>query len=443
MNWKFLLAGVLYLVAFTILMLHCQQGEFGSIIFHFGLAFIAYAYLVFSKEQFYFYWLLALGLILRLIAVFLFPNLSDDIYRFFWDGSLWADGIHPFDFTPTQLMEQGKLATTYLDSYALLNSKDYYTIYPPVCQFIFYLASLIGETIEGTAIVMKLIYVLVDILSLFGLVKILDYFKKDRNLAFVYFLNPLIITELIGNIHAEVLMVGALIWMGYCLLKEKYWQAGILYGLAIASKILPFLLGPLLLLYLIKKEHWFEFFLSAGIFVLTSFGLMLMGSDLSHLLSSINLYFQSFEFNASVYYLARSLGYLKSGYNLIATIGPWLAIISVALILRYSYTVFNYTPKIEIENSREWKLLSLISLLFLIYLLFSTTIHPWYLSVPIAFAVFNRNLLVPMVLWSFLVMLSYSAYDTEPVQEHNWILFLEYGLLFLSFIILRIKSKEI
>jgi len=438
MNWKFLLAGLVYLVAFTILMLHCEQSEFQNIIIHFGLAFVAYLYLVFSKEAFSFYWLLALGIILRLIAVYFFPNLSDDIYRFFWDGNLWVDGIHPFDFTPKQLMEQGGLGDKYESTYHLLNSKEYYTIYPPVGQFIFYISSMIGVTVKGTAIVMKLLYLLVDVLTVFGLSKILEYFKRDKNWSFVYFLNPLIITELVGNIHAEILMVSGLVWMVYFLLKEKYWQAGIFYAMAIASKILPFLIGPLLLFYLIKKKAWFGFFLSAGLLVFISFGLMLMGSDLSHLMSSINLYFQSFEFNASIYYVSRWLGYFKSGYNMIGFIGPLLAIISIGLILWFSSTIFRK----EASDGREVKLLNLIPLLYVIYLLFSTTIHPWYLAIPIAFAVFNPKLMYPIILWSLLIMLSYTAYDTNPVQEHSWILAIEYGLLFSSFIFLRVNYEE-
>lgn len=429
------------MLAIAILMLHCQQAEFQDIIIHFALAFAPYLYLVFSKEKFSFYWLLSLGIILRLVAVYFFPNLSDDIYRFFWDGNLWADGIHPFDFTPTQLMEQGVLDEKYRSMYGLLNSQDYYTIYPPVCQLIFYVCSLLGGTVKGTAIMMKMLYVIVDVFTVIGLSKILKHLGKDRNWAFVYFLNPLIVTELIGNIHAEVLMVGGLVWMAYFLLKEKYWLAGLFYGIAIASKILPFLIGPLLLFYLVKKKAWFVFFLSSGLFVVFSFGLMLMGSDLSHLMSSINLYFQSFEFNASIYYVSRWLGYFRKGYNMIGVIGPLLAMISVGLILWFSFSV--YKKQESNERNEEIKLLCLISLLYVIYLLFSTTIHPWYLAVPIAFAVFNPKLLYPIVLWSLLVMLSYSAYDTNPVQEHPWILAIEYGLLFLSFKFLQINAEEI
>ena len=260
-----------------------------------------------------------------------------------------------------------------------------------------------------------------DLLAMWGLVKILDYFEKDRKLVLFYFLNPLIIIELVGNIHAEVLMVASLIWMAYFLLKESYWKAGIFYAIAIASKILPFLLGPLLLLYLIKKKAWFGFFAVSGLLVVGSFTLMLLGSNISHLLDSIDLYFRSFEFNASIYYLGRWIGYFNKGYNTIANVGPLLAFTSLALILGSSFQIF--------KKPQQDVLLAAIPLLFLIYLFFSTTIHPWYLAVPIAFAIFNEKIGFMVFVWSFLVLLSYSAYDTDPVQEHTLVLFLEYGIL--------------
>jgi len=442
MNWKFLLATVVYVVSFAILMLHCNQEEFQAIIFHYSLAFFAYIYFVFSRQAHSFYALLALGIVLRLIAVYVFPNLSDDIYRFYWDGKLWADGIHPFDFTPRQLMEQGRLGEDYQASYELLNSKDYFTIYPPLGQLIFYFSTLIGGSIKATAVVMKLLYLIIDVLSVFGLAKILEHFNRNKNWAFVYFLNPLIIAELVGNIHAEVLMVGSLVWMVYFLLKNKYWQAGLFYGLAILSKILPFLFGPLLLVYLIRKKNWFYFFLSSGLLVLIGFGLMLMGSDLSHLMKSINLYFQSFEFNAGFYYLSRWVGYLSRGYNMIGVLGPVLAVTSLGLILWSSYLLYASEDSDEKALGLEKKFVSLFCLQFLIYLLFSTTIHPWYLAVPIAFAVFNRQLVYPMIMWSFLIMLSYSAYDSEPTQEHSLILVIEYGLVFLSFVVFKNWIEE-
>ena len=432
MNWKALLSGVVYAVSFAVLMLYCEQDEFQNIFINFSICFLAFAYLIHNRNQISLKWLIAFGVVLRVFVIFLFPNLSDDIYRFFWDGELWMRGVHPFDFTPSQLIANGANTDGIKEVFPLLNSKEYYTIYPPVLQFIFIIAAGIGKSVTGTAAIMNLIYVAVDILALLGLVKLLDEFEMDRSLSMLYFLNPLIITELIGNIHAEVLMVCFLIWMSYFLCKAKYWQAGILYGLSIASKILPFLIGPLLLFYLVKKKGWLGFFATASMVVLVSFSVMLYGSDISHLMDSIDLYFRSFEFNASLYYIGRWWGYSKVGYNMIGSIGPMLAIISLLLILAKSFTIF--------KKPDSKSLLAIIPLLFLIYLIFSTTIHPWYLAVPIAFAVFNEKYCFPIILWSFVVILSYSAYDTNPVQEHTLFLFLEYGVLFAALIYGSVKN---
>ena len=421
MNWKVLFAGLIYAIAFSFLMLYCKQDEFSSVFLFFSGCFFAYGFIFYQRKHVRLGWMIAFGLALRVLTVFIFPNLSDDIYRFFWDGQLWIQGIHPFDFTPTQLYNSAKLPKELLEVYPQLNSQEYYTIYPPVLQFIFFTAASIGKTVGGTALVMKILYVLIDLLAVFGLIKLLDHFGKDKKLALLYFLNPLIIVELVGNIHAEVIMVFSLIWMAYFLVKEKYWIAGIFYALAIASKILPFLLGPLLLFYLIKKKAWFPFFAISGVLVLTSFVLMLYGSDIAHLLDSVDLYFRSFEFNASFYYIGRWLGYLNRGYNMIGFFGPLLAVFSLFLILKESLKVN--------DNPEKQLLLTILPMLFVIYLLLSTTIHPWYLAVPIAFAVFNKNYWIMIVFWSYLIMLSYSAYDTNPVKEHTVFLMLEYGLL--------------
>lgn len=36
------------------------------------------------------------------------PSLSDDIYRFIWDGRAMLNGIHPFSMTPEQIITSGQ-----------------------------------------------------------------------------------------------------------------------------------------------------------------------------------------------------------------------------------------------------------------------------------------------------------------------------------------------
>ena len=86
------------------------------------------------------------------------------------------------------------------------------------------------------------------------------------------------------------------------------------------------------------------------------------------------------------------------------------------------------------EQDLRWEKLPLLMLLaFSLYLFSATIIHPWYLAVPIALCV-----LTPLrfpVLWSGLVVLSYSHYDGGGFAENYWLIGLEYGVLgvFLGF----------
>ena len=48
--------------------------------------------------------LIKIGLLFRVMLLFSVPNLSQDFYRFFWDGQLSLNGINPYQFTPIILI---------------------------------------------------------------------------------------------------------------------------------------------------------------------------------------------------------------------------------------------------------------------------------------------------------------------------------------------------
>jgi hypothetical protein len=58
------------------------------------------------------------------------------------------------------------------------------------------------------------------------------------------------------------------------------------------------------------------------------------------------------------------------------------------------------------------------------YYLLSTTVHPWYITTPLLLSVFTKYKF-PIV-WSLLVMLSYSAYGKEGFSENIWLVAIEY-----------------
>ena len=74
-----------------------------------------------------------------------------------------------------------------------------------------------------------------------------------------------------------------------------------------------------------------------------------------------------------------------------------------------------------------------------IYLLFSTTLHPWYLAIPLALSVFTEYRYV--IIWSALGILSYFAYSQPNFQENLWVIAVEYVLV-LGYFILEFGNKK-
>jgi alpha-1,6-mannosyltransferase len=401
------------------------QSDFYKIASSGFLAFLAYGYLSFYnvpslKTVF------VLGMLIRVILLFAFPNLSDDIYRFVWDGNLIGLNINPYGSMPSELVAQSNLGLS-KDLYAQMNSPYYYTIYPPATQLIFYISTWFGGNLFYSSLIIKLFFLAAEVLTFIGIVKILDALQKEKTLAIIYFLNPLILVEGMVNLHFEIIMIVFLIWSIYFLfIKKNIVWSSLLLTLSIASKLLPLMFLPFFFFGMKGKER-IKFFSLGLVFMAIAFSPIILGLDFQNFASSIDLYFQNFEFNGGVYYLFRYLGTLASGYNLIHYIGPSLGLLSLVLILKKAYDQKNYSLEIFLEFAFYS---------FVVYLFLATTIHPWYMCIPIVFSVFVKWRFA--LVWSFLVLLTYINYSYNPYWENLWIVSIEYLIVF-SVLIYELK----
>lgn len=371
-----------------------------------------------KPQEIWFY--VGVGILLRLALLPSFPLLSDDLYRFIWDGHLLREGISPFEYLPTYYAEAGFPVSGLNEAlYLELNSPNYYTIYPPVAQLTFIAGVLISpESWWGAAIVMRLFLLFFEIGSIFLIVKLLEHFKYPAKNVYFYALNPLIIIEITGNLHFEGAMVFFLLLVFYILVKGgNYLLSAGAMSLAIASKLLPLLFLPFLIkrLGLLKSIVYFAV---VGIITALLFAPVMGTFFIENFGSSLDLYFRKFEFNASIYYLARWGGYQYIGWNMISTIGPALA----------ALTFFGIVIKMLFERKAEWKNLP-HQMLFAIclYLLFTTTVHPWYVALPVVLCLFTRFRFP--ILWSGLIWLTYFNYSEEVYDEKLWAVTIEYVLL--------------
>lgn len=363
--------------------------------------------------------LFGLGLLLRLVLLGTFPGLSDDIYRFVWDGRLWLQGYNPFDQLPAHYMQAGNEAPGLTPAlYDQLNSPGYYTIYPPVAQLTFALSSwIVPGNIYGSALSLRSFLFLCELGSLILIWRLLHHFDLPVKRGLIYALNPLIIIEITGNLHYEGAMIFFLLLSLWLLAHSRWTASAIALALSVASKLLPLMFFPLLIRRLgWRRSYWY--FPLTGFAILLLFLPLVSATFIENFSQSLDLYFRKFEFNGSLYYLLRWIGFQIVGYNLIATFGPILAMITFTGILSIAW----------LEKRPDWrnlpeKMLFAISL----YLLLTTTIHPWYVSLPVVLCLFT-HFRYP-VLWSGLIMLTYINYSYPTYFENLWVVALEYVLV--------------
>lgn len=379
-----------------------------------SLAFIGFVCLL--RSQFPFTILLLLGLLFRVFFWNYIPELSQDFYRFLWDGQLQVMGINPYAYAPEALPKE--IQTPFLNQlYQGMGhlSQEHYSNYPPASQWLFYLAAQLGgDNLLMQLGILRFSFLIGDLFALIAIRKILQHYHLPIGTAFLYFLNPLLVIEGVGNLHGEGLMLAATAW-GIWFYTQKRWSfSGLFFATGVALKLLPLLWLPLLLPSLDWKER--RHLLGYGLLFSLLFWGPYMGPEWwDHYQQSLQLWFSNFEFNASIYYAIREWGYQQTGYNIIRKLGrvtPWI-IAGLALL-------FPFWPQGK-NNSQKWSLaLGLLS----IYYMLSTTVHPWYLIHLVFLSVLTpyRYALV----WSYTVLLSYVAYATPAVVEPWWLVWVEY-----------------
>lgn len=354
------------------------------------------------------------GLGFRMLLLFSNPNLSDDVYRFIWDGRLTANGINPFSHLPSEIMQMPAIRGISNELYLQLNSVDHYTIYPPVLQGVFWLgAKLFPVNVFATIIFFKCTILLFEVATSFLILQLLKKLSLPRHLSLLYILNPLVITELTGNVHFDGVMIFFVLFAFLLLLKNNWQASAIGLALGIATKLLPVLFLPLL----VNKPGWKKGILYAVTTAVASVILFAVVFDIDtiqHMLNSIDLFIRKFEFNASIYYVVRYFGTLIKGYNIIALAGPLLIMLSTFIILFISFKRNNSSQMLFTNG------------LFVItaWYLFSTTVHPWYICLPVALSVFTNYRYA--IIWSYATTFSYYAYHSTPVKENLWLVAISY-----------------
>jgi hypothetical protein len=339
--------------------------------------------------------------ILRAIFLPTSPALSDDVFRYVWDGRVQHAATNPYLYAP----DDPRLSNVREEIPGIhegINNKDIPTIYPPLMEALFYAAT----SLSASVLFMKTFFTLLDLALVFVLARLLAELGRPPLHALVYAWSPLPVVEIAGSGHNDVAAV-LLLMLAILMFEKKRATGALLFatgsGLAKLGgfALLPFFARPLkaralgaaaLLLVLVCLPY-----ASAGGLAfrgLREYALRWRGNDsLFHLLFVLTGSLSNAKIAASAILFALAMGLL-----------------------------FRATPPLR---AAFW--------IFGAILLLAPTVHPWYLlwMAPLL-AVF------PHPAWLFLeasAVMSYHAWylasPGAPWQEVPLFKLLEYGPFFL------------
>lgn len=181
-----------------------------------------------------------IAILMQGILVFTRPTLSDDMYRYIWDGRVQARGISPYRYPP-QASELAFLRDS--EIYPDINRKSAVTIYPPAAEAGFALLWRIWpDNVHWFQAAMAMGGVLAGVLLL-GLLRDLGL-SQIRVL--IYLWSPLLAYETAHSAHVDGLLLPFLVGAWWARIRENDGITGFLLGVSTAVKLYPVLLLPFL-----------------------------------------------------------------------------------------------------------------------------------------------------------------------------------------------------
>jgi len=388
--------------------LQTQIPRFWALLLPAFLAYLAAAWWVCRRPAGPLWPLLALALLFRLTLLISAPSLSDDVYRYVWDGRVQLAGINPYLYAP----DAPEVAHLRDGLYSGINHKDISTIYPPLAQGFFLLVCALHPGLW----MMKGALVLVELGLILLLLRILRQRGQDPRRVLLYAWNPLPLIEVAGSGHLDVLAVSLLLLALYWLEAGRRLPAVWAAAGAILAKLLPVLALPLFWRGLRGQRRllwWLPLLVGLGFLPYAGAGMQLF--------AGLEAYLRHWRFNDAFFSLAyQALGQGEPALHQAKLLGAGL--LGLVALWAWRRAADLYRGAFAVLGA---------------YLLLTPTLHPWYLVWVLPFLA-----LFPSPAWLYLsgaVFLAYEVlggYSTAGVwEEKPWVLwaqFLPFCLLLLG-----------
>jgi hypothetical protein len=195
--------------------------------------------------------ILVAGLAMRAGAFTHAPVMEDDFHRYLLDGATTANGLDPFAVAPNDLLA-GAAPDRHLeriDSPAArwhterVNHPHLRTIYPTTAQAAFAAA----HAIEPWSVnALRLVFLAAELAALAAILFALRRLALPLTLAGIYWLNPIVINQIIAQAHMDALAYAPIALAIAARLVNRHLVAAALLAVAVGAKLWPIALVPLL-----------------------------------------------------------------------------------------------------------------------------------------------------------------------------------------------------
>ena len=354
------------------------------------------------------------ALAFRLVLLVTPVTLSDDVYRYIWDGHLLRVGQNPY----AEPVNSPQLDIYDTPLRARVNFSWMATPYLPAAQAYF---AGVEQIAPQNPFAFQLGALALDLAAGWLVMHLLPRLRIPHKAALVYLWNPLVVVEFAHGAHIDALMIFFVLAALWGLLHGGR-GALALSALALAAGVLvkgwPVLIAPL---FVRRWGLWRVLLFGLGVVLpLAAFasgaGWGISGAaDGRGVFGAVRIYSAAWEFNSGLYYWIAQL-LTPAAARLIALAAPGL------LGLAFGWQVGRLGAGSHSDAAaNDRSVVRWAALPFGLYLLLAPTVHPWYLTLVLALLPFYwpaqgegpaiRRWIWPWVYFMFFEAFTYLAYS--------------------------------
>jgi alpha-1,6-mannosyltransferase len=375
------------------------------------------------------FWVIGIGLALRIVMLFSTPILEDDYFRYLLDGAMTANGYNPYRFAPEEIRHDSKdippkLASLASEGEAVItrvNHPNLRTIYPPVAQAVFALAHVLKPWSLAS---LRALFLMFDCATFLLLLAALRSLGLSPLWVLVYWWNPLIVKEFVNSAHMDVIILPLAVGSMMLAVRGRSFTAAALLAVATGAKLWPLVLLPVVIRSELRRP-------ARVLLCLILFGFMCAALFLPVFIAGLDsdsgfvAYSRYWEMNDALYMLLLWTVEFLLSISHSALVSVHVATRALVLCILVTWTVrVLWVP--ASQPSRVWEqALAVVAALFLL----SPTQFPWYYGWVIPFLVIAPRgslILLSALLPLYYLRFYFDARDRVGIFDYG-IVWLEYA----------------